>query len=331
MSDSASASAIVWQFPSSLVERLPLAVQSQQSTKARTPHFFREANATRRDLDNHPPRHISRPSPPPPNPPARQKKYAQTPFSRPQPAIMASPADAEAAVAVAVALANGIPNTVNGLADAEHADASSQSQSQLQSQSHPDASQVSGPSTKRKREDSDDGFEPIQDANQPKLVFSDDQQLRDEKDLIRNYFQVLQRYAKIIIIVTTSIPCLLFHYLLSTCTSLLPSILFTAQAEISFLSFESAAGPLFIPDKLNVCLALPTLHQQSSCHSTQLCSILLTSLPVSTPLRPSSSDRCQNRQPPMNRNPRNKSPTTVPNPSASRTRSTRTLTGYSTS
>lgn len=245
---------------------------------------------------------------------------------------MASPADAEAAVAVAVAQANGIPNTVNGLADAEHADASSQSQSQLQSQSHSDASQVSGPSTKRKREDSDDGFEPAQDANQPKLLFSDDQQLRDEKDLILNYFQVLQRYAKTII-VTTSMSSLLFLYLLSTCTSLLLSILFTAQAEISFLSFKSAAaaGPFFIFDNLHICLTLPTLHQQPSCHSTQLCSVLLTSLPVSTPRRPSSSDRCQNRQPPMNRNPRNKSPTTVPNPSASRTRSIRTLTGYSTS
>lgn len=158
---------------------------------------------------------------------------------------MASLADAEAAVAVAVAQANGIPNTVNGLADAEHADASSQSTSQLQSQSHSDASQVSGPSTKRKREDSDDGFEPTQDANQPNLLFSDDQPVRDEKSLIRNYFQVLQRYAKFIIVnITNSISHPRFHYLLSTCITPPPSILFTTRARVSFLSFKSAAGAI---------------------------------------------------------------------------------------
>lgn len=103
---------------------------------------------------------------------------------------MASPADAEA-VAVAQANGIGIPN-VNGLADAD-ADAS-QSQSQLPSQAHSDASQASGPSTKRKREDSDDGFESLKDTktNQPTILFSDDQPLRDERKLIRNYFQVLQ-------------------------------------------------------------------------------------------------------------------------------------------
>lgn len=97
---------------------------------------------------------------------------------------MASPAGAEA---VAVAQANGNPN-INGLADADASQP--QSQSQSQPPSHPDASQASGPTTKRKREDSDDGVQSL------KSLFSDDQPLRDEKKLIRNYFQVLQRYAR---------------------------------------------------------------------------------------------------------------------------------------
>ncbi|CAN8105154.1 unnamed protein product [Discula destructiva] len=98
---------------------------------------------------------------------------------------MASPAVAEA-VAVAPASANTDTDTdadLNGLPDAI-ADAVA------------DASQPSALTTKRKREDSDDGHQNMDSVDdhqaKPTPLFSEDQPLRDEKNLIKNYFQVLQ-------------------------------------------------------------------------------------------------------------------------------------------
>lgn len=110
---------------------------------------------------------------------------------------MASPTDSEA-VAVVQQPTNG---DLNGVAD-QVADASQiQSQSQSQPQPPIDASQASAATAKRKREDSDDGDQNMPDADDEsksdantKSTFSDDRTLRNEKDLIKNYFQVLQRY-----------------------------------------------------------------------------------------------------------------------------------------
>lgn len=51
----------------------------------------------------------------------------------------------------------------------------------------------SGPTTKRKRESTDDDLSMGDDA---KPIINGDQPLRDEKTLIRNYFDVLQRYGQ---------------------------------------------------------------------------------------------------------------------------------------
>lgn len=116
---------------------------------------------------------------------------------------MASPTDTEAVAVVQQATNGNLNPNVNGLAD-QIADASqSQSQSQPQSQPPPiDASQASAATTKRKREDSDDGDQNMPDTADeskpdPKSTFSDDRSIRDETDLIKNYFQVLQRYGTI--------------------------------------------------------------------------------------------------------------------------------------
>lgn len=108
---------------------------------------------------------------------------------------MASPNDAEHTAVVQQAT-NG---NLNGLA-VQVADASqSQSGSQYQRQPSFDAAQVSAATTKRKREDSDDGDQNmlhVDDKPKPNAnsTFTDDRTMRDEKDLIKNYFQVLQRY-----------------------------------------------------------------------------------------------------------------------------------------
>ncbi|KAF3763082.1 hypothetical protein M406DRAFT_346995 [Cryphonectria parasitica EP155] len=61
--------------------------------------------------------------------------------------------------------------------------------------SSPSESQLDGPTTtKRKREASDDGSTKLDDANGVTPVVNDDQLLRDERTLIRDYFDVLQRY-----------------------------------------------------------------------------------------------------------------------------------------
>lgn len=52
----------------------------------------------------------------------------------------------------------------------------------------------SGPTTKRKREPTDDGLSMDDDA---KPIINGGQPLRDEKTLIRNYFDVLQRYGQL--------------------------------------------------------------------------------------------------------------------------------------
>lgn len=172
---------------------------------------------------------------------------------------MASPADAEA-VAVAQANGIGIPNVNGGLADAD----ASQTPSQLQSQAHSDASQASGPSTKRKREDSDDGFEPVNDAkaNQPSILISDDQPLRDEKKLIQNYFQVLQRYATAIPTKSSAFPYCLQHHFLYPAT-----IHFSASGTF-YYDVPIAHGLLLISDKLiSLCCLCHNVIQTFSLHS----------------------------------------------------------------
>lgn len=107
---------------------------------------------------------------------------------------MASPADAVAPVSVnGIGIGNG-----NGLADAD-ADASpispspSQSQSQSQPQPQPhlqtDPSSIPELTAKRKRETSDVAL----DDTSVKPIINGDQPLRDEKTLIRHYFDALQR------------------------------------------------------------------------------------------------------------------------------------------
>lgn len=88
---------------------------------------------------------------------------------------MASPADAVA--------------QANGLVDPSLAAAA-------QPPSDPDPSQIAGPTAKRKRETTDDGFH--QDLDIPsdaKPITNGDHTYRDEKSLIRDYYHVLQRYA----------------------------------------------------------------------------------------------------------------------------------------
>lgn len=84
---------------------------------------------------------------------------------------MASPADAIA--------------QVNGLADPPSPPSQSQS----------DPSQPAGPTAKRKRESSDDGSQDLDQPDEVKPAINDGQLLRDEKTLIRHYYDVLRRYA----------------------------------------------------------------------------------------------------------------------------------------
>lgn len=230
---------------------------------------------------------------------------------------MASPADADA-VAVAVAQPNTNAN-LNGAA----ADDASQSQSQSQPQPPSDSLQASAPTTKRKREDSDDGDQNMDDADVPKsgpaLVLSEDQPLRDEKDLIKNYFQVLQRYA-------TADP----EHLLAIAAFTMPHAtdahcwphVFAwghdrdchARSILPLQPFPRK--PHIYPFRLRP--SIPASVLSITYHP-----------PVSTLARQSSSDLYQNHPPPMSHFPKNKSPTTAPSQSASKTRSIRMPTNCS--
>ncbi|KUI61701.1 hypothetical protein VP1G_08857 [Cytospora mali] len=91
-------------------------------------------------------------------------------------------------------LVDAVPQ-VNGLAEpSPTSPPSPQSQSQAQSES----SQSANAPAKRKRESSDDGSAELNDAaaddDEAKPVINGDQPVRDEATLIRNYFEVIQRY-----------------------------------------------------------------------------------------------------------------------------------------
>lgn len=94
-------------------------------------------------------------------------------------------------------LVDAVPQQVNGLAEpSPQSPPSPQSQSQ-QPQSDSSQSAVSAPA-KRKRESSDDGSAELNDDaadHEAKPVVNGDHPVRNEATLIRNYFDVIQRYA----------------------------------------------------------------------------------------------------------------------------------------
>lgn len=95
-------------------------------------------------------------------------------------------------------LVDAVPQQVNGLADpSSQSPPSPQPQSQ-QPQSDSSQSAANAPAIKRKRETSDDGSADLDDGDanhEAKPVANGDNPVRDEATLIRNYFEVIQRYA----------------------------------------------------------------------------------------------------------------------------------------